>query len=91
MNRLTSVVRIFYTAVLLLFGLAIMVVTLVNDSMSKSGKVPSSLLITAVVLFLLLLAARILQSRSSKWLWLGVPTILAIAGFGAYTFFSFAF
>lgn len=84
MNRLISAIRILYTVVLLLFGLEIVTLMLVNDSMSKSGKVPSVLLITAVGLFLLLLVSRLLHSRSPKWLWLGVPTTLVIIAFGTY-------
>jgi hypothetical protein len=82
-------VRIFYTAVLILYGLTLLIFTLVSISASQNGHVATTSLLWQSIpydLFVLLLISRVMQSRNPNWLWLGLPTILAILGFAGYIF-----
>ena len=92
MSRFISVVRIFYTAVLLLLGLAVFIWTMVSIAAAGNDHAPFNIFsftnLVIAVLFISLLVSRILYSHSPKWLWLGLPSILVIAGFAGYIFLS---
>lgn len=87
-----SSVRILYTAVLILFGLALVPYYVGMTSAAANGHGSFSILslegILPALLVLLLLVSRVLYKQSLTWLWLGAPTILAILG--AIGFFVYA-
>jgi|GEM_PF-6650529 len=89
MNRFISFVRIFYTINLILLGLGLVSLYYGIYVASQHGHGPLNLLapqnIVIIGLYLLLLISRLLVSRSSNWLWLGLPTILAVYGFIAFS------
>ncbi|HVU80142.1 MAG TPA: hypothetical protein VHD37_02135 [Candidatus Paceibacterota bacterium] len=87
MNRFVSIVRIFYTTTLILFGLGIFLLQTTSIIGIQHGHGSFTVFwqntAIGVVLWVLLLASRLLYYRSPKWLWLGVPTIVCIlAGIG---------
>ena len=89
MNQFVSVVRIFYTVTLLLFGLAIAALLSASRAAEANGHAPDPFLGQSIVelvgLFVLLLASRLLYYRSPRWLWLGLPTIVIIYGFVGFS------
>jgi len=88
MNIFLSFIRVLYTGVLIVFGLALIPYYSVMISGSANGhglfSIFSYQAIVPVLLFGLLFIARLLQSQSPKWLLLGLPAILAIAGFAGF-------
>jgi hypothetical protein len=87
MNRLISTIRIFYTVTLLLLALGGAVFYMIERAAAQHGSIgnfQSQNHIIFLAFFFLLLASRLLYYRSSQWLWLGTPTILAILGFVGY-------
>lgn len=91
-NHFISFVRILYTSVLVLFGLALVPYYVVMISASQNGHGSFSFLstqgIVPALLFGLLLVSRIMYARSPKWLLLGSPTILAIVGVIGYLVYA---
>jgi len=88
MSSFVSFVRVFYTVVLILLGLGLIVYYPLMLAASANGHGSFSIFslqgITPALLFALLLVSRVLQSRSPKWLLLGLPTLLLIVGFAGF-------
>lgn len=90
-NRFVSIVRIFYTVLLVLGGLFLVLYYSVMPKLAASGHGTFSVLslqsLVLVFSFLLLLVSRLLYYRSPKWLWLGVPSVLLPIGFVLWAVF----
>lgn len=84
MKIFISFVRIFYTVTLVLLVPAGFILYMLGEVGAQHGSPETSRLETDIVFisfFVLLLISRLLYYRSPKWLWLGLPTILAMYGF----------
>ncbi len=88
MDHVISFVRVLYTASLILYSLGLFVYYTLMFSATSNGHGSFSFFsLTGIIpmfLFFLLFISRILHTRSSKWLWLGLPTVMVMYGFIGY-------
>lgn len=95
MKGFISFVRIFYTATLMLFGFGGFLMQSASWIAIPHGHGSyhafwENTLVFGII-FVLLLASRLLCRRSPKWLWLGLPAIVAIYGFIGWILFNVLF